>query len=131
MLVSNKLKGAKIIEQLTNTDLNAVAAQFELKVDTVQNVGFNSNFIPGLGNEPSVLFAVFNGTANTVAAPIVGNSGVYVIKPVAVNISEQASNDFIQQKSATEGKTRNEVGFKFIDALRKNADMEDNRYLFY
>jgi peptidyl-prolyl cis-trans isomerase D len=131
LLVSNKLKGAKIIEQLTNTDLNAVAAQFELKVDTVQNVGFNSNFIPGLGNEPSVLFAVFNGTANTVAAPIVGNSGVYVIKPVAVNISEQASNDFIQQKSATEGKTRNEVGFKFIDALRKNADMEDNRYLFY
>jgi len=130
-LVLNQLKGAKIIERISGSDLSSIATQFNTKVDTLSAVAFNSSFIPSLGNEPQVLNLVFNGELNVVQGPIMGNSGVFMVKPLIVNISDQASPNFLQQKSTSESQVKNEASYKFLDALRKNADMEDNRSLFF
>ena len=131
LLVINKLKGEKIAEQVSGSDLAAIASQFGSKVDTISSVNFNSGFIPNLGNEPKVINAVFNGSINTVSNPIIGNSGVYVVMPTLINISDQAAPNYLQQKTSSETQVVNEAGFRFIDALRKGADMDDKRYLFY
>jgi hypothetical protein len=129
--IKNYLKGKKLAEQIEGGDLNAIASQFGVAVDTVNTVPFNSAFIPDLGNEPAVLNTVFNGTLNEVSEPIVGRSGVFVVKPLLINISDQASSDYLQQQSSTQSKVRNEASFRFMEALRKNAKIEDNRYMYY
>jgi peptidyl-prolyl cis-trans isomerase D len=131
MLVANELKGEKIREQITATDLNAVADQFGLSVDTVASVAFNSTFVPNLGNEPKVINLVFNSSLNETAGPVIGNSGVFMVRPMLITIADQAASNYIQQKSSSETKVKNEVNFKFMEALKKNADIEDNRYTYY
>ena len=130
-LVGNELKGKKIMEQIKTMDLNAIAAQFELEVDTVNVTGYNNTFIAGLGNEPRVINLVFNGKINEVGGPVIGNSGVYVVKPMLIDISDQPAANTMQQKSTSETKVRNEVSFKFMEALKKKADIKDNRYTYY
>lgn len=131
ILVANKLKGQKIVEQITNRDLAALAQQFNTKVDTVRSVTFNANFITDLGNEPKVMSLVFDSPINEVAGPVIGNSGVYMVKPLLVNRADQALPNYIQQKNTTENQLKSEAGFRFMDALKKIAEIEDNRYLFY
>lgn len=131
LLVKNQLKGKKIMEQIQNKDLSAVASQFEVTVDTITSVAMNSNFITNLGNEPKILKLVFDGTINEVAGPVIGNTGVFLVKPLIINISDAPAANYLQQKSTTETQIRNEAGYRFIDALRKNSDVEDNRYIYY
>lgn len=131
MLVANELKGEKIKEQISGNDLNGIAAQFALNVDTVATVAFNSTFVPNLGNEPKVINLVFNSSLNETAGPVIGNSGVFMVRPLLITIADQAASNYIQQKSASESKVKNEVNFKFMEALKKNADIEDNRFTYY
>lgn len=131
LLAGNELKAQKIIEKTTGKDLNAVAELFNLKVDTLSAITYNTTMIPGLGNEPKLLNLVYNGTINEVAGPVAGNMGVYLAKPMIINISEQAASNVIQQKNNLETSTRNELNFKFMEALKNKADMEDNRYNFF
>ena len=131
MLVANQLKGKKILEQIKEKDLQAVAAQFESVVDTASITGFNTSFIAGLGNEPKVMYLVFNGRLNEVSGPVVGNSGVFLVKPMLIDISTQAASNYIQQKTTTESKVKNEVSFRLMEALKKNAEIEDNRFIYF
>jgi peptidyl-prolyl cis-trans isomerase D len=131
MLVANQLKGEKIIGQIDSRDLVEVAAQFETVVDTITGIGYNATMIQGLGNEPRVISLVFNGSINEIAGPVIGNSGVYLVKPLIINLSDQAASNYLQQKTSSESKVKNEVNFRFMEALKKNAEIEDNRYNYY
>lgn len=129
--VINQKKGEKIIEQISSTDLNEVASQFEVSVDTISGLAQNAAMIQNLGSEPKVMQLAFNGSINETAGPIIGNSGVFLIQPLLININDQAASNSIQQKNSSETKVRNEVNFRFMEALKKNADIEDNRYDYY
>ena len=126
-LVRNRKKGAAIKAAITSNDLNAVASKYSARVDTLAAVTMNSALIPSLGNEPNVVAAIFNTAENAVSSPVIGNSGVYLVKPFAVAQAGEASNIPSLRNSST-NQNRSKVGFGLMDALKKKADIEDGRF---
>jgi len=78
--VRNQKKGEALQAKISGSDLNSIATQFDSEVENAKEVTFDGSFVQGLGNEPAVIAAAFNMEVNGVSKPIVGNSGVYVVK---------------------------------------------------
>jgi len=129
-LVRNQKKGEALQGKISGSDLNAIAGQFDSEVENAKDVTFDASFVPGLGNEPKVIAAAFNMDVNSVSQPIVGTSGVYVVKlnnkpavGTAVNIPQLRKNS--SSTAATQVTTR------LMQAMKKNAEVEDLRSKFY
>lgn len=128
--VMNRKKGEMIASQITNTDLSAIASNYESKVDTVRNVNFNMSYLQALGQEPEVLANIDAMQVNDVKGPIVGNNAVYVFK---VLNKSQASlpSDIKTLRNNVAQPVRNAVDFQLMDALKKAAKIEDNRFTYF
>lgn len=126
--VMNMKKGELLKERLAGkTDLQAIAGGYDVvKVDTAQNVSFGSTSIPSVGSEPKVVSSAFNLDVNSTSEPIVGNSGVFVIMPT-FKPAPAVSGTVPQTRINTQRNTRTQVRARLMQALRKNADIEDLR----
>ena len=126
----NEKRGKLIAEQISGNDLNAIASQFGVEVDTVSNVNLAASFIPGLGTESEVLGSSFGQELNSVSSPIVGSSGVFVSK--VVNRKEAGDPFNIPNiRKTDQSSMRSIILANFMDGLKKKADIEDNRSTFY
>jgi len=128
--VRNQKKGELIKSKLSGTNLAAIASQFSVDVDQASDVTFDAQFTQGLGNEPKVIATAFNTGVNSVSQPIIGNNGVYVVqvknKPTAVtnfNVSQ------VRKEVSTT--TQQQVSSRLMQAMRKEAKVEDLRSTFY
>jgi peptidyl-prolyl cis-trans isomerase D len=130
MIVRNELKGKKIAEKIKNTDLNQVAQQFQVKVDTVNQILYETVFVNNLGNEPKVMSYVFNGEINKVYGPVIGNSGVLVVSPTIIQKPLDKPNLPMEKKALTD-KSRAEIGYRLLNEISKNVKIEDNRRKFF
>lgn len=129
--VKNRKKGEVLKSKITSSDLNAIAAQFNSKIDTAKGVTFNATFIPNLGAEACVIGSAFTTETGQVSKPIAGDNGVYVLKvtnktnidnsPVDKNVLRQ------QMASPIKGQIRGTI----LRSLRKKADLVDNRSKFF
>ncbi len=129
--VKNRKKGEVLKSKITSSDLNAIAAQFNSKIDTAKGVTFNATFIPNLGAEARVIGSAFTTETGQVSKPIAGDNGVYVLKvtnktnidnsPVDKNVLRQ------QMASPIKGQIRGTI----LRSLRKKADLVDNRSKFF
>ena len=129
-LVKNQLKGKKIKEMIKSENLDEVASQFDLKVESADNVPFSSKFVNNLGNEPQVLYYAFNGETGKVYGPIIGNSGVFLVSPVSIE-KPSANADFVSEKKKLSDAARTTVTYRLFDALSKEVEIQDNRQKFY
>lgn len=130
-LLKNELKGKKIQAAIKGKDLAAIAKKYNIAIDTVANATFNNRFMPKVGNEPKVLSAVFNGTINKETKPIIGNSGVFVVKPLVIKMADKPGQDIDAQKKMSNSQYKGEAGFMFMESLRNKAKVKDNRYKFF
>ncbi|MCB0642094.1 MAG: hypothetical protein KDC44_10660, partial [Phaeodactylibacter sp.] len=130
-LVINEKKAALIKERIgSESNLNTVAQTFGVQVDTASNVSFHNGFIPGLGAEPAVVGAAFKQDLNQTSAPVVGKTGVFVVKPV-FKPSTDPSLNIPQIKRQQVSSLQAQVRSRLITAMKKNLDIEDNRSRFY
>lgn len=129
--VKNRKKGEVLKSKITTTDLNAIVSQFNAKVDTARGVTFNSTFVPNLGGESKVVGAAFTTEVGQVTKPIIGETGVFVLKVTNKTTVENASinKDILRQQMAST--TKNILRAALINSLRKNANIEDNRAKFF
>lgn len=129
-LVRNQKKGEALQSKITSSDLNAIATQFDGEVENAKDVTFDATFVQGLGNEPAVIAAAFNMDVNGVSKPIVGNSGVYVVK---LNDKPEVGTAFnipqLRKNSSSTAQTQ--VTARLMQAMKKNAEVEDLRSKFY
>lgn len=130
MVVKNELKGKKIAEKIKNTDLNQVANQFQVKVDTANQVAFETVFINNLGSEPKIMSYAFNGEVNKTYGPVVGNTGVFVVMPVLISKPIEKPNLQIEKKTQTD-KSRAEIGYRLLNEIAKSVKIEDHRRKFF
>jgi peptidyl-prolyl cis-trans isomerase D len=130
MIVKNKLKGKKIAEMIKTTDISGIASQFSIKVDTAVQVVFKNKFINNLGNEPKVISYAFNGEKDKVYGPSIGNSGVFMVKPLLVQPPAIKANVVNVKKTMTD-KVRNEINYRLLNAIAKNVKIEDRRSKFF
>jgi hypothetical protein len=129
-LVINKLKGEKIASMIQSKDLNAIASQFELKVEEANDVAFNSKFVNNLGNEPKVINLAFNGEINKAQGPVVGNSGVFFVSPSSV-VKPTTETNIVTAKKKISDEVKSSVAYKLFDAISNNVEVKDNRNKFY
>jgi peptidyl-prolyl cis-trans isomerase D len=85
--------------------------------------------VPNAGFEPKVVGLAFSSKANVISKPIEGNSGEYVIvtRTVTKAPALKKFDDYVakvkQQAVGNSG--------RFMQALKDDADIKDNRADFY
>lgn len=110
--------------------LSGLSNKFGLEIRELESVRFNTMNLVGFGPEPNVIGAAFAIETNKVSAPITGNAGVFVIEVTHREpVVEPA--DFTAQKRLLKGTFRNRVQPEVFPALQENADIKDNRHMFY
>ncbi len=130
-ILINKKKASKLITQIgTANDIYALATKHAVKIDTATSVNFSTSFLPQMGNEPKVVAAAFGTEKNATSKPVIGNGGVYLVKTTARTPSIGAS-DFSFFKEQAGSVSKNNVQSFFMESLKKNAKIKDNRYTFF
>lgn len=131
VLVRNQAKGKKIAEQIgSQTDLDALAAKYSSVVDTAKTMSFASSYLTGIGNEPKLIGTVVTLQTGSTSAPIIGQNGVYVAKVLNRPSEVPPANVALIRQSLKMQKSSS-MSYRFVEALKKDAKMEDNRSNFF
>jgi peptidyl-prolyl cis-trans isomerase D len=133
--LKNQRKADYIIDKIealgTSNDLQAIANEFNIVVDTNKNLTFNSRNFPGYGTEHNVIGSLFTFEEGEYTGIIKGNAGVFVArinkKYDAPEIDDYSA--YANQK-IMEFQQRVTSGFPF-KALESAADVKDYRRYFY
>lgn len=130
-VVINRKKGELIINKIKGKGVEAAAAQYSAKVDTLRNIRFNQSFLPNnVGSEPRFNAYAFKLKQGQTSQPFLGNNGVYVVNAFNVTTPSSAS-DVNQLKSTLATSARAQVGTRFMPAFRKMAKIKDNRSKYF
>lgn len=132
-LIMNEKKAQKIISsKLKGTTLEQIAQSAGVGVLHADSVGFNQPFIPNIGNEPRIAGAAFNkGLQGKVSEPIAGNTGVFIIKDEGVSALPNTNVNADQLRRQLAMQEKQMGGYRSIEALKKAANIKDNRFEFY
>ena len=126
-----KEKKAEMIKSKNNaTDLASFAQNNNVNVATATAVTMSSPNLPGAGNEPKVVGAAFGMKSGEVSGLIEGNRGVYMVEVVKVTpaADQESYKKFADQTTLQNTQA---VGTKILEALKKKAEIEDNRAVLY
>lgn len=123
-------KAEKIKAGIKAGSLDEIASQQNVSVQSVNAVNLESPTLAGAGSEPEVVGTVFAMEPGNVSKPIAGEKGVYVVELVKRNKAPKMDSyrAFAQQESMSR---RAQAAIRVFDALKKKADIEDNRTRFY
>ena len=125
--VRNLKKGDVVKTKITaGTDLAALAAQWGTKVDTARGTTMMQ-----AGGEPRVIGTVFTLAKDAVSEPIVGNGGVYIVKPLTEKPQVQVPADLTLFRKQMSTAAASSVKTNLITAMKKKADTKDNRSRFF
>lgn len=127
--VTKQLKGEAVSGQISSTDLNALATQFSVSVDTASNVSFSQASNPQLGAEPKVVAKAFSMEEGQTSGPIVGEDGVFVIQLIRKPTLGQATN-IPQIRQRMNNSARVQVPGSLVRFMAESADVNDNRASF-
>ena len=129
--ILTKKKKAEIIKnRLSGDNLEAIASNQNTMVQTANAVNLGNPTLAGAGREPEVVGSVFAMEPGKVSKPIEGDKGVYVVELVSRN--EAPARDSYRNVADQEtARLRQQAAGRLFDALRKKADIEDNRAKFY
>jgi peptidyl-prolyl cis-trans isomerase D len=128
--VIKEKKAEMLIEKMQGTDVKSVASANQTTVDQVPSISFGEFSIPGLGNEQTLLGSAFGLESGAVSAPIQGSRGVYVIQIENKKEPEPSqANDAVRKGVMAAFSSR--AQYEAFNALKNNADIEDNRYTFF
>lgn len=129
-ILRKEKKAALIKERLKGNTLQEIANNHGESVQTADAVNLDSPTLAGAGEEPEVVGAVFAMEPGKISEPIAGEKGVYVVE--LVSKFEAPAMDsykaFAQQESMAR---RAEATMRVFEALKKKAEIEDNRARFY
>ncbi|WP_291128295.1 peptidylprolyl isomerase [Flavobacterium sp. UBA7682] len=128
-LLKNKKKAEMIKAKMSGSSLAAIAASNKVIVMNAVDLTLENAAVPGAGFEPKVVGTAFSSKAGQVSKTIEGNSGVYVLvtKTVAKAPALPKYTDYVNKlKPQAVGNAG-----RFMQALKNDADIQDNRADFY
>ena len=128
--VKKQKKAEKIIKSISSSNLEEIAAQNNVDVQTALSVNINNPVISGVGNEPSVVGYAMGLSEDITSVGIIGKTGVFYINVTEKRKASSLENyqNMINIISSTRSST---VRNKSYDALEEKADIEDFRSSFY
>jgi len=129
-ILMKEKKAALLKEKVKGSTLAEIAQNNSASVQTASAINLNNPTLAGAGNEPEVVGAAFALKAGEVSKPITGDKGVYVVEMVAFNKApEMESYKSYAMREASQ--RRQAVVSRVFQALKDNAEIEDNRARFY
>ncbi|MBQ2778633.1 MAG: SurA N-terminal domain-containing protein [Bacteroidaceae bacterium] len=135
LIVNNRAKADKkaerIIGELTGKSFDEIGNIAGVKSDVIERISFASpTYVKSISaNETVISAAVTKLLPEEVSAPIKGDNGVYVIKLKTVNKGKREFNAESEQAVLKAQGLRN-MNY-FMSDLIENANIEDNRYLYF
>jgi peptidyl-prolyl cis-trans isomerase D len=124
-LVMNQKKGELIATQIASmTDLSAVAAKYEVKVDST------STAFSGTTPDPEMIAGVFKMDNGQTSKPIIGANGVYVATMITKPTPSEATN-IPSLKSQISSAAKGQARSLLLPALKKNIKIDDKRNDFF
>lgn len=127
--LKNQKKVALIKAKIKGGSLDAIAAANATKVQIAADRTLENASLEGVGLEQRVVATAMATPVNKVSAPIEGMSGVFVVKTTAYTKAPALPSykDYVAKIKMNNGTTMQRVSA----SLKKDADIEDNRSLFY
>ena len=127
-----KEKKAEVLkERMSGFDnLNALASKLNLQVKTANGVNMNNPMIEGAGYEAKVIGTVSTLQQGQMSIPLAGNAGVYVVQVTGID-APQEPNIESGRRILAQGYSMRIDNNAVFEALKENAEIEDNRAKFY
>jgi peptidyl-prolyl cis-trans isomerase D len=110
-------------------DLASIAEQLNTGLEQAENIRFSSISVPGAGVEPRLIATALSTGENRISSPVIGENGVYLLEVISVTVPEEMDIDSERRRLVTGKRAR--VNFEAFEALRKEADVKDNRHQFF
>jgi peptidyl-prolyl cis-trans isomerase D len=136
-MVLGELKSKFVLEKLQKVankgDLEAIRAAYGEGAFTqkADNVTFASAAIPGFGQDNKLVGKLFNLPVNKLSAPIVGSTGVYIVKVTNITEPEKKDDKALEEyRNGLLTTKRMQFVNKAVEGLRDWAKIKDNRYNF-
>ncbi|MBL4664039.1 MAG: peptidylprolyl isomerase [Flavobacteriaceae bacterium] len=129
-ILRKEKKAKKIHETISGTTLQEIATSQNVTVKNATALTRSAPTIAGAGTEPVVVGAAFGKKVGEMTNLIDGETGVFMVQVLAINNApdlENYGNYVTQLKLGATGAINNSV----YQALKKAADIEDNRASFY
>lgn len=126
--VKNRKKAEVITSKMVQAagDLSAIANTWGIQVDTARGTSMSQ-----AGSEPRVVGAAFSLAKDAVSAPVLGNSGVYVISPLTDKPQIQLPADLTLFRRQAVSTAMSTLRISLMDAMKKAAEVDDFRGRFY
>lgn len=125
----NNKKAELIKEEFAGKSFDELVAA-GLSVDTVRGVNFNMQYAGTIGNEPALFALAPLAEVGALSQPQNGNMGVFEF--VVLDKTElPADFDENEERVMLTERMRNSVPYLSIEALKKVADIQDERYKLF
>ena len=128
-LLKNKKKAEMIKAKMTGSSLAAIAASNKVSIMNAVDLTIENAAVPGAGFEPKVVGTAFTSKAGQLSKTIDGNSGVYILVTKTVT-KAQALPKYTDYVNKLKPQAVGNAG-RFMQALKNDADIQDNRADFY
>ena len=129
-LVIKEKKASKISKSIKTSDLASIASANDTSVVSDQKTTFANLNLDGIGYEPELVGGIFANKVGAVSSPITGRNGVYVVQVTAIDKATSQA-DFGVQKLNMQTQASSYANNASYNALKKAADVQDNRVDFY
>ncbi len=129
-ILRNEKKAQKIRESISGNTLQEIAQNQNVQVKSALAVSMASPLVPEAGNEPKVVGAAFGTKVGETTGLIDGKTGVFKVKVTAIN-EAPALQTYANYANELSIKSAPASTSAVYNALKKKADIEDNRANFY
>lgn len=130
-ILRNEKKAQKIKEGITGSTLQEMANSQNVAVKTASAITRSNPTIADAGTEPFVVGSAFGKEAGEMTDAIQGESGVFVVRVLAVNNAPELDNYASYANQLKALINASSLNSSVFNALKKAADIEDNRADFY
>ena len=134
--LTKQKKAEKLIENINNIsgtskNMEALASKLETEISSAASINFLSRSLTNFGIEPKIPAAAFVLETDEISEPIIGNNGVYVITVTSVNKPENLEFLKEREKISYERSYASQANYASFEALKKKAEVVDNRAEFF
>ena len=112
------------------TDLNALATEMGLQIQTATDMTYNANSIPGGYPENEVIGRIFALAAGQSAGPFTGENGVFMVRMNTVTPAPEVTDLDSEKKGLVDRRKGSSEGL-LLNALREAAGVVDERGKYY
>lgn len=133
-LVKRDKKAETLIAEINKeiksiADINKGYLALGMKADT-NEIAFAASNLPGYGKEDEAIGVLFTLKEGQMSKPVKGNQAVFVLVADKVNAASP-KDDFTAEKRMISNAFRTRAQRDVTDALKRKAEIEDNRLMFY